>query len=403
MFRRAAIVVGVILVFGVVAFALRAMRADGEDTKGEPQSPVRAQTARATHLAGSVVVRNGLPQLVNPLANLMPDVFASPEEKVRALGTVADPFAAQMQAVRSGDPLLLTHAIYVTLHCSDLPVQFHGKSVRESLSQTSFDPKTGKQIPPDEELIAMYETMLSAAPVRVRIPSDLVADVKRIEESWSLGDPPDYVRRIEIHKKLAATLTPAQRATRSATIERSRDECRGRLLGNEEFGKEYRAALDRLAANGVVSALLFNRRAGWESDGLDKLTDHDYALVQRAVAEAQPDGIARLLIGGTVAVGRMDGSWASDESLGGALLLQFSLGPLTACALGVSDCGPDSSRFRSACASYGGCDQPDLASLLRHVFERDGLDPAVIDAEINRVVDAYQRRDLDALGVRRKQ
>ena len=30
------------------------------------------------------------------------------------------------------------------------------------------------------------------------------------------------------------------------------------------------------------------------------------------------------------------------------------------------------------------------------------LDPALIDREINRVVDAYQRRDLDALGVRRK-
>lgn len=358
---------------------------------------------KSAQLAGGGIVRGVAQQLPNPLANLLPDVFASPIEKLHALAAIGDPFEAQLRAVRSGDPLLLVHAIHLTLHCSDLPVQFHGKPVRQSMTDNSFDPKTGKKITPDEGLISMYETMLSSAPSRVRIPPDIVADVKRIQETWSIGDPPDYARRTDIQKKLAAALSDAQRASYSATIERSAAACRGRLIGSQEFYREYRGAQDRLVANGVVSAQLFNPRAGWKSDGLDKLTDHDYALVERAVAESQPDGLARLLIGGTAAVGTMDESWAGEEALGGGLALYFSLGPLVACAMGVSDCGPDSARFRSACAMYGGCDQPDLASLLRSVFERDGLDSAVIDREINRVVDAYRRRDLEALGIHRKQ
>jgi hypothetical protein len=393
--------------FGAVitAAAISAFLLRGPSTNGaSAQVAAKLERTQKTYRqAGSGIAHGALPPLAHPLANLLPDVFASPIEKLRGLTAIGDPFAAQLRAARSGDPLLLVHAINLTLHCADLPVQFYGKSVRQSMTEISVDPKTGKAIPPDEGMIVLYEAMLSSAPSRVRMPPDIVADVKRVQETWSLGNPPDYARRIEIQKKLSAALTDTQRASYSATIERSAAECRGRLLFGEEFGKEYRAALDRLVANGVASAQLFNRRAGWASEGLDKLTDHDYALVERAVAESQPDGLARLLVGGTAAVGKMDESWADEEALGGGLALYFNLGPLTACALGVSDCGPDSAGFRSACAMLGGCDQPDLASLLRHVFERDGLDPAVIDREINRVVDAYRRRDLDALGIRRKQ
>ena len=124
--------------------------------------------------------------------------------------------------------------------------------------------------------------------------------------------------------------------------------------------------------------------------------------MQRALTEWQPDGIARLLLSGDAAVGPIDESRFTDADFGAAMMLGFSLGPMAACALGVSDCGPDSARFRSLCHSVGGCDQSDVASMMRHIFERDGLDSTIVDHEINRVVSAYRARDLDALGVRRK-
>ena len=246
----------------------------------------------------------------------------------------------------------------------------------------------------------MNEAAQSVGPLRIQPPPELVPELAKQMKAGEIGDPPDYARQAERLKKSAASLSVSQRSNWAAVVERSASECRGRVIGFD-FGAAYIAALDRLVAKGVVSAQLFNRRAGWQSQSLGRLNEQDFALVQRAFAEWQPDGIARLLLGGDAAVGSIDENAFADADFGAAMMLHFSLGPLTACALGVSDCGPDSTRFRSLCHSVGGCDQSDIASLLRHIFERDGLDPAIIDRELNRVVDAYRARDLDALGVRR--
>jgi hypothetical protein len=393
---------GVMAAAVLVAWLLREPLAEDANAKSPTTSSIPVQTGKNVRSLAGITGQNVLPQLAMPLLDFAPNLFASPATKMRQLSTLGDPFAAQLQAVRSGDPLQIAHALYMTLHCMDMPVQLHGKSAREVLTESSYDPKTGKKAPQNEALIAMHEAMQTAGPLRMRPPPELVAEVARFSQTWGIVDSPDYARQAELFKKMAAPISSTQRASWASVVERSASECRGRLFSSE-FSAEYRAALDRLVANGVVSAQLFNRRAGWQSNSLSELNDRDYELVQRALAESQPDGIARLLIGGSAAVGRFDDTGFAEADLNAGMALQFMLGPLTACALGVSECGPDSARFRTLCHMSGGCDQPDTAALLRHVFDRDGIDPSIVDREINRVVDAFRTRDLEALAVRRKQ
>ncbi len=330
------------------------------------------------------------------------DPLAQPAEKLRALGSMSDPFEAQLLAVRSGDPLLVATALYMTMHCSDPAVMLHGRNVREWMTEQSFDPKTGTKVPPNEILVAMNEAAQQMGPRRMYPPPELRAELVARQRDWTPEQQPNYQYAVELTKKLTAPLTSTQKAAYDAQVERASMECRGRVIGGADFGAAYRAALDRLVADGVVSAQLFNRRAGWQSQSISELNDRDYELVERAIIESQPDGIARLLSPGNATVGSLNYAAIPNDAVDAALALGFTVSTLAACELGVSDCGPTSWRFRSACISYGGCDQPDLAALFRHVFQRDGLDPKIIDGEVGRVVAAYRARDLNALGIRRK-
>lgn len=398
--RRLIAIAGVIVAAAIVAMLCHQRSPDGASSKTVLPEPTSVKNVASARYVGSVGIQNVLPPLANPLSNLLPDFFASPAKKLQRLTALGDPYAAQLQALRSGDPLLVAHALYLTQHCMDMAVLLHGKSAREVLTASSYDAKTGKKKPPDESLIALHEAMRMLGPQRIRPALEDLDEFVKLNEKWLVSDPPDYARDAELAKKMAAPMSPAQRASWAAAVEQSASECRDKM--GQTIGPEYRAALDRLVVNGVVSAQLFNPRAGWQSKNLGELTDRDYELVQRAITEWQPDGIARLLVGGPAAVGRLDETGFTAYDFSAAVMLDSSLGPLAACALGVSECGPHSTRFRTLCHMNGGCEQPDMAALLRHVFERDGLDPAIIDREINRVVDAYRRRDLEALGVRRK-
>ena len=166
-----------------------------------------------------------------------------------------------------------------------------------------------------------------------------------------------------------------------------------------------RPMVNQLVAQGVTSALLFNSRAGWQSAGYDlDLAPRDFDVLERAFLDAQQDTWAKLLLLSPRATGQSPPDlWPDDVTMISAYMsLDQLLGPLTACALGIYECGPNSNYFRAFCLDYGGCDQPDLAALIRHVFQRDGLDPTIVDREIDRVVAIYRNRDFAALGIRRK-
>ena len=362
---RRGVVFGALVAAAVIAVLL--LRGPSTNGTSAQVAANLATTGTTEQPARTGIVSPTLPLLANPLANVLPNLFASPAEKVRSLSAFGDPFAAQLRATRSGDPLLLAHSVYMTFHCMLMPVELHGKSVRQLLTETSHDPRTRNKSTPDEALIAMTEAVQSLVPLRIRPPAEIAVEMNKLMQESPIGDAPDYVRRTELFKQQAAQLTPAQRAKHSAIVERSAQECRGRLVGTD-VGGEYTATLDRLVASGVVSAQLFNRTAGWQSPSVGQLNDRDFDLLQRAFVEWQPDGIARMLVGSPSVIGPVDQSWVTERNLAASLALQENLGSMSACVLNVSDCGPDSSRFRSACVMFGGCDQPDLGALYRHVF-----------------------------------
>ena len=349
----------------------------------------------------------GTPQLVtlamppSVLPAILIDPLELPSTKLRRLAQNPDPFDAQMQAVRSGDPLLIVLAPYIYLHCLDTVVHFYGKDIRAWHTQNSFDAKTGKPVPPSEDVIRFTEAQMKAGLQRIYPPEPVRSFVSaQLSAGWPREEKPNYAALESLWTQMAVPMTPPERAFYDARVAQAASECRDRGI-NSDFGAEYRAARDRLVAKNVVSALLFNHQAGWSSDGTGNLNERDYELVQRALNEWQPDGIARLLVGGIPSTGAINTQGLPADAIGAVLLLDFSVGTLAACHLGIMDCSPDSTRFRSLCHSAGGCDQPDMAAQLRYVFERDGLDSSVIDREMMRVVTAYRNRDLEALGIRR--
>lgn len=348
----------------------------------------------------------GLPQLeLRPLVALLPDPMIDPGRKWRALNAVDDPFARQMLAVNSGDPVLLYGAVKGMLHCSSTAVLYHGKDVRQVMTEFNRDPTTGSSTPVNEDFVLMSEALSTLGPQRMFPIAEIRAEIARAvaATSPSRAQPGPALTK-EHYLRNAAPLTAYERATYDQIVAKSRAECAGRTM-SEGFGPAWRGAIDRLVAQGVTSAQLFNSRAGWQGKTYDRdLTPRDFDLLERAFLDARPDTWARLLLLSPRATGQPPPDlWPDDLAmLGPYMSLDLLLGPLTACALGVYDCSPNSTYFQAYCMDYGGCDQTDLAALMRHIFQRDGLDPGIVDREIGRVVTMYRYRDFAALGFRRK-
>ena len=364
--------------------------------------PAKAQAVQRS--PGHVQLASPLLE-TRPLAALLLDPMVDPARKWRALHALGAPQSAQMQAVNSGDPILIYGAVLATIHCSALAVQFHGKDVRQIMTAHSLDPKTGGPVPPNEDLVRLNEALSKNGPQLVLPIVETRADIAReMSAARTEGQQADPERTIDLYVRNAAPLSASERASYDAVLARSAAECAGGMI-SDEFGRAWRSALDRLVAQGVTSALLFNSRAGWQSAGYDlDLAPRDFDVLERAFLDAQQDTWAKLLLLSPRATGQSPPDlWPDDVTMISAYMsLDQLLGPLTACALGIYECGPNSNYFRAFCLDYGGCDQPDLAALIRHVFQRDGLDPTIVDREIDRVVAIYRNRDFAALGIRRK-
>jgi hypothetical protein len=170
----------------------------------------------------------------------------------------------------------------------------------------------------------------------------------------------------------------------------------------EAFGSAYRAQRDKFAAQGTLSALIFNEKAGWTSGrSLSELSERDYALVERAVKEQHADALAMLLLRGSFHADIPAGMLPADD-LSISIWLPYHAGQMAACALGLSDCSRESRSFQESCLMAGGCDQPDAFALWRYVLARDGLDPSVIDRVVADLVAKIRAGDLEALRIRRK-
>jgi hypothetical protein len=321
-------------------------------------------------------------------------------QKLRALSRGANIHEAQLDALRTQDPLLFVHALYLNFPCMSEPVNLRFKDAREYLRSITRDPKTGAPLPVSDDDVRFLQLRAASGPQRI-YPIDKARQALAAARSESpIVSKRDYGVEMQLWQASQASL----RESEQRTFERTRDElaavCAGDVF-NSGFGPLYRETRDALVAQGALSALIFNENAGWTSKRqLSELSERDFALVERGIREQHPDALALLLTRGAMRA-ELDGSLLPEDAISMQFVGSGQVGWLAACELSVADCGPTSSEFRHMCLTFGGCDQPDLAALWRSVLARDGLNEGLLDQAVARLIHAIRVGDLDALGIGR--
>jgi hypothetical protein len=314
---------------------------------------------------------------------------------------------AQVEAAMSDDPVVHLNSFNMSLPCVWESVQRVKRSAKDYLWPITRDPKTGAPLDIDQVDIEFSELRAHGGPQRVHPPEALRAEANMQAQNFlALDQVPTLLPERDVRKDMAdwrANLAPLSLGERA-----SFDEMRAQLGEacdddsiNAAFGAAYRAQLEKLASQGVLSALLFNRRAGWTSTSLSALSERDFALVERGIREQQPDVIAYLLLRHKLRVD-VESAVLPDDAIAASVAISVMASDLVACAFNVADCSPEGFIFQNACLMFGGCDQPDAFALWRHVLARDGLDPAALDRVVADLVAKIRAGDLDALGIRRK-
>jgi hypothetical protein len=320
---------------------------------------------------------------------------------------------AQLAALKSGDPLLFVHAPFMTMPCIHESLMYRQQDMRSYLESISLHPKTGQPVTVSDARIEFTTERANAEPGRLYPPEHLRAALRaRHDEFWrELSDPKELAERVEnpsdieanklLWRELRAPLAPAELEAFAGRREATAAQCPS-TSSAPEFGKNYRAARDALAASGFLGALIFNEQAGWTSGrSVRYLSDRDYALVARGIVEQHPDALALLLLP-LQGLGNFDATGIPDDATDFMLMAPRSSRTLAACQIGVANCGPDSRIFKDTCLMVGGCDQIDFASMIRYVARRDGLDASIVDREAAKLVASIYSGDLEALGVRKK-
>jgi hypothetical protein len=381
--------------------------------------PPKSQPSSATNSARNVSQTQqgfALPNF-DPLAAIrlkLPLPLGSPEsaavQQLRTLSRKSDIFQAQVEALLTRDPLLFVHSLYLSFPCMYEPVQLKNNSAREHLQSISRDWKTGAPLTVSDEEVRFAELRANSGPQRIYPPEDQREAFAASYRDWErrlsdlAGGMTAPKRDLSEEMRMWSTMQAPLRDSEKLAFEQTRDQlavsCKGQVIG-EAWSAQYRETRDHLAAQGALGALIFNEKAGWTSKrDLSELSQRDFALVERAIREQQPDALALLLTRGVLRH-ELDQSWTSADAGVINLIGTTQAGWIAACTLGVADCGPTSSEFRSMCLMLGGCDQPDLASLWRSVLVRDGLNEDLINQAVARLLHAIRIGDLEALGVRR--
>jgi hypothetical protein len=315
---------------------------------------------------------------------------------------------AQVEAAMSDDPLVHATSIFMMFPCMSEAVMLASTSARHHFAKFALDPKTGKPRPVSDDEIAFAELRASGGPQRIYPPEGVREKLrKEMEEPWEArmarldrGER-DYPAEMQLWREMRAPLDAEGRAAFEGMRDALSKACLGQTI-TKEFGPAFRATRERLAAQGVISALIFNEQAGWTSRrSLKELSDRDYELVARGIHEQHADVLAMLLLRSslTVSLGLLDLPKDADVATFG---LGFEIPRLAACQLSVADCSRDGYIFQETCLNYGGCDASDVAALWRAVLESDGLNPNALEHAVADLVAKIRRGDLDALGIRRK-
>jgi hypothetical protein len=346
--------------------------------------------------------------LNNPFARMLPS--SNSLQTLRELRRNKSLPDAQLDAVRSGDPLVHVNSLFMMMPCMSEAVTLAGGNARALMERLNYDSKTGR--PKAEAVPALQiefaELRANSGPQRLHPPEHARKRIRQaMEESIEVTmeridrGQRDYAAEMQLWRETRAPLDDTEAAAYSKVRDALAVECSGQIFASE-FGKAYRDQRAKFASQGVASALLFNDQAGWTSgQRLAELSDRDYELVAKGFREQQPDVLASLLLRS-----RIHGDSTLLDLPDDAYFAQLALGHevtrIAACELNVADCSPAGNLFQEACLSYGGCDRPDLVALWRHVLERDGLNPNAFDRAVADLVAKIRAADLDGLGIHRK-
>jgi hypothetical protein len=405
-----------LVLLGVTAFSWK------WDSASTVSTAPAAKSAPATEVAAPRAVPSTTTlSTLNPLANLDPFAtlalnrdslsFARHANSLHAMREIRRGKTlseAQVVAAMSDDPLVHVNSFFMMFPCMNESVRAVRRDVGKDLAEYSRDPKTGAPRTVSKEELEFAELRANGGPQRISPPKEIREEIRKeidepIEERMARFDrgERDIAKEMRLWRANLAPLTNDERGEFDAIRSELAKACDNKMFSNE-FGAAYRAQRDKLAAQGVISALIFNEKAGWTSTKhLGELSERDYALVERGIKEQHPDVLAALLLRGSL---HADASTARlpDDEYAARIVLQFHAVQMAACALSVSDCSRESRTFQESCLMVGGCDQPDAFALWRYVLARDGLDPAAVDRVVADLVAKIRAGDLDALGIRRK-
>jgi hypothetical protein len=349
---------------------------------------------------GSASLSTLNPLLPDPLAalrlpNLTTNALATRGSvaELRRLAQMGSLLEAKIAAAQSDDPVVWINSLYMGLECI---MPYFRRS--ESAATASDDDPIKARI---NRIIAGW------MPYRIRTTpaTQEKMEQRNREFSESSNEQARAKKYTEADYELfLQTLAPVSHEERAAF-----DQIRGRMLqqctssSSEVFRLLFRENRQRWVDRGALGALIFDEKSGWTSArSLGALSERDYELVARAIIERSPDGLARLYLSPSAPIGN---AWVEDAPedwfLGGLIVPEMTR-KLVLCELGLGDCNGGSAFHVDTCGMYGGCHQPDFASLVRYVLERDGIAPDLVDRQVARVLDAIRRGDLEALGIRRK-
>jgi hypothetical protein len=300
--------------------------------------------------------------------------------------------ASIAQLTNTDDPTMAVHAMHWVVLCTNIHIS-------DPLTPDSFIYDKKLTEAQRIEMAHRHNKSREAPPPRLQFPEPWAGILNKFALTGAAQFDPELEKALEI--AVIAPMTEREAATRAKLITDLKRDCKGAIYQSEDTvrSREVRA---HWAARGATSALYQNKDYGWTSNSLRELNDQDYALIERIINERQPDGLAKLLNGFAVNAVFDIEAIEQNSAMLMAVAAQMLVPPIAACKLGLDDCSSDNPRFKNICLTHGGCDQPDIPSLLRYISARDGFDPNWLDKQVETLIQKIREGDLAALGIRRK-
>ncbi len=383
-----------------------------------PQPPISIAGAVDGKPSGSpaVIQMPGAIEL-DPVARFRPSAMfsvtaTSTEFRLRELHSSRRLVAAAIEAANSDDPVLWANAARMTLPCNYEQAFMRGKDIHALYLEGFAKANPGKSLTPEQldqidKDVARQQKRVYAPPGYLYPPepmrSNVNAVVAKVAADFDAAlSARDENAEGELFSALRLKMSRIEQTSSDAVRDAIAVQCPG-MGFSDELSKALRAARERGRVRGDLGVQLLDARGKSKDWSLNALDEKDYVLLKRIVDERSPSGLAQLLIGPAGSgLDTRDQTGLPADAHGPLAMAGYWVPQLVACEFGLADCSADSPWFKTTCMENGGCQASDFASMLRYIMQRDGLDPTYFDRQAQRVRDAVDAGNLDALGIRRQ-